>query len=106
MPPRQQSLFDSQPEAWELDAEELRPVASVVFASGPGGPFDYEIPEGFADPARPERLVEPGRRVRVPLGRSDRLVVGYCVESATKPVGKRRLKPIAGVVDSRRLLSA
>jgi primosomal protein N' (replication factor Y) len=105
MSPRQQSLFDAAPEAWELDAADLRTVASVVLATGPEGPFDYEIPEGFADLARPDRLVEPGRRVRVPFGRSDRLVVGYCVDAATKPAGKRRLKVVASVIDSRRLLS-
>ncbi|HYO23357.1 MAG TPA: hypothetical protein VEQ85_00245, partial [Lacipirellulaceae bacterium] len=80
MPPRQQSLFDAQPVAWEMDAAELRPVASVVFATNPPGPFDYEIPEPLSDPAHPERLAEPGRRLRVPLGRGNRLAVGYCVD--------------------------
>jgi primosomal protein N' (replication factor Y) len=105
MTTRQQSLFDAGPEAWEVDAAELRPVASVVLASGPEGTFDYEIPDGFADAGRPERFVEPGRRVRVPFGRGDRAVVGYCVEAGVKPAGQRRLKCIAGVVDARRLFS-
>ncbi len=105
MPAHQQSLFDAEPEAWELDAAELRPVATVVLATGPEGPFDYEIPEGLADASRPERFVEPGRRVRVPFGRGNRPVVGYCVETGTKPAGRRRLKAVAGVVDARRLFS-
>ncbi|HYO23974.1 MAG TPA: primosomal protein N' [Lacipirellulaceae bacterium] len=105
MPPRQQSLFDAQPAAWEMDAAELRPVASVVFATNPPGPFDYEIPETLSDPAHPERLAEPGRRLRVPLGRGNRLAVGYCVDVTSKPVGSRRLKPVAGVVDGARLFS-
>jgi primosomal protein N' (replication factor Y) len=67
--------------------------------------FDYEIPPGLLDASRPERLVEPGRRVRAPFGRGNRPVVGYCVETATKTGGARRLKALAGVVDSRRLFS-
>jgi primosomal protein N' (replication factor Y) (superfamily II helicase) len=102
---RQQGLFEPEPEAWELDAAELRPVASVVLATGPEGLFDYEIPPRFLDATRPERLVEPGRRVRAPFGRGNRPVVGYCVETATKSGGPRRLKALAGVVDSRRLFS-
>jgi primosomal protein N' (replication factor Y) len=102
---RQGSLFDAEPEAWELDAAELRLVATVVLATGPGGEYDYEIPDGFSDAARPERLVEPGRRVRVPFGRGDRAVVAYCVATETKPAGRRRLKLVAGVVDARRLFS-
>jgi primosomal protein N' (replication factor Y) len=105
MPTRQQTLFDAGPEAWELDAAELRNVATVVLAAGPDGTFDYEIPEGFADLARPDRMIEPGRRVRVPFGRGNRPIVGYCVETGTKPAGRRRLKAVAGVVDARRLFS-
>jgi primosomal protein N' (replication factor Y) len=104
-PSKQQSLFDSEPEPWELDAAELRSVASIVFASGPEGPFDYEIPEGLCDPARADRLVEPGRRVRVPFGRGNRLVAGYCVDVATKPATSRKLKVVASVVDARSLIS-
>ena len=72
-----------------------------MLATGPEGVFDYEIPDDLADASRPERLVEPGRRVRVPLGRGDRLVVGYCVEAGTKTTtgsppetrGERRRRP-------------
>ncbi|MBA3482636.1 MAG: primosomal protein N' [Pirellulales bacterium] len=105
MPPSQQNLFATDPEPWELDAAELRTVASVVLSSGPGGPYDYEVPERHADPSQPELLVQPGRRVSVPFGRGDRIVVGYCVEVSTKPVGSRKLKSIAGVVDAQSLLT-
>jgi primosomal protein N' (replication factor Y) len=101
----QQNLFDSQPTAWELDAAELRPVASVVFPAGPEGLYSYEIPEAFSDPHVPEQLVEPGRRLGVPFGRRDQAVVGYCVEVATQPALGRRLKSVASVVDSQTLLS-
>jgi hypothetical protein len=69
---RQQDLFAADPEPWELDAAELRTVASVVLPTGPGGPYDYEVPECFADPGRVDQLAEPGRRVSVPFGPSDR----------------------------------
>ena len=57
------------------------------------------MPQPLAD------QVEPGRRVRVPLGRANRQVVGYCVRLATKPTTGRPLKALAAVVDRRSLLS-
>ena len=101
----QQNLFDADPLPWELDASQLQSVAAVVLASGPEGPFDYLVPESMADPADVERLVEAGRRLRVPFGRGDRTVVGYCVGVGVKAVDTRRLKSVEGVVDSRALLS-
>ncbi|RIK86217.1 MAG: primosomal protein N' [Planctomycetota bacterium] len=101
----QQSLFDTGPEPWELDAAELRVVASVVFAAGAEGPFDYEVPDQFCDAGRQECFAEAGRRLRVPLGRGDRPVVGYCVEVATQRASPRRLKKIVGVIDAQSLLS-
>ena len=43
--------------------------------------------------------------MRVPLGRSNRLVAGYCVRLEDRAVGRRRLKPIHDVLDQRSLLS-
>src|SRR5215213_4667219 len=101
----QRHLFAAEPEPWELDAAELRMVASVVLPTGPGGPYDYEVPELYADPARSEQLVEPGRRVSVPFGRGDRTKVAYCVDVATKAAGSRKLKSITNVIDAQSLLS-
>ncbi len=95
---QQQPLFETQPAAWELDDQEQQPLARVVFATGPEGPFDYLIPEKL------HGQVEPGRRVRVPFGKSNRLVTGYCVAVAHRAVAGRRFKPLAGVVDERTLL--
>ena len=50
--------------------------------------------------------MEAGRRVRVPLGRGNRLVTGYCVRLETKPLKRRPLKPVKDVVDRRSLTSA
>ncbi|MCC6494448.1 MAG: primosomal protein N' [Pirellulales bacterium] len=101
----QQSLFDVTPEPWDLDAAELQTVASVVFPTGPEGPFDYDVPDQFNDPGAPHTLVEPGRRLRVPFGRGERTALGYCVDVAPKRAGGRRLKSILGVVDAQSLLS-
>ncbi len=100
MSDRQQSLFDKEPEPWELADQAERRVATLVFVGGPPGRFDYTVPNTLVD------QVEPGRRVRAPLGKSNRIVTGYCVEVSTKPAGPRPLKPLRGVVDRRSLLTA
>ena len=80
-------------EPWDEDDEAEQAVASVVFATGPGQTFDYMVPDALRE------QVEPGRRVRVPLGRGNRLVLGYCVAVKNRRVGPRRLKAVAEVVD-------
>jgi primosomal protein N' (replication factor Y) (superfamily II helicase) len=102
---QQQSLFDTEPAPWELDDAAERLVATVVLASGPAGEFDYLVPDDLAAEGRPALRVEPGRRVRVPLGRGDRIVVGYCVAMGTKPTGGRKLKAVFHVMDPQPLLS-
>jgi primosomal protein N' (replication factor Y) len=87
-----------------LDEAQDQAVASVVFPEAPFGPYDYLVPDALRND------VEPGRRVRVPLGRGNRTVVGYCVElgsgSAADPRGPvRRLKEIAAVIDALALLA-
>jgi primosomal protein N' (replication factor Y) len=102
---RQQLLFESEPAPWELDDAAQHLVATVVIVGGPHGEFDYLVPSGLAMVDRPERRVEPGRRVRVPLGRGNRNVVGYCVALTTKPMGGRKLKPVADVLDRQPILA-
>ena len=102
---KQQSLFDTEPPAWEVDAQEQRLQATIVLPKGAPGEYDYLVPDSFADPRQPETLVEPGRRLRAPFGRGGRSVVGYCVAVGVKPVGGRKLKTVASVVDARSLLS-
>jgi primosomal protein N' (replication factor Y) len=103
--PQQQSLFDSEPAPWELDDAAEQLVATVVLPGGPVGEFDYLAPDRMVTGGRPEERLEPGRRVRVPLGRGNRSVVGYCVSLENKSAGGRKLKPVAEVVDERPLLS-
>src|SRR5712671_3492193 len=101
----QQSLFDIEPAPWELDDLATALVATVVMPGGPAGEFDYSVPAEMIGGARPERTLEAGRRVRVPLGRSNRSVVGYCIDVATKPAGGRKLKAVASLLDRGPLLS-
>lgn len=99
MPDNQQNLFDTEPPPWELDDAGQVLVASVVLPVGPEGPFDYIVPEKL------RAGLKAGRRVRVPFGRSNRLVIGYCVNVATREVVGRKLKEVRETVDSSTLLS-
>ncbi|MEQ9379316.1 MAG: primosomal protein N', partial [Pirellulales bacterium] len=95
----QQNLFDALPPAWEQDDAHGQMVASVVFCEGPEQVFDYGVPEKLRETLR------PGRRVRAPLGRGNRPLVGYCVALEHRDDERRKLKDISGVVDNHDLLS-
>ncbi len=94
----QSQLFDTAPEPWEVDDAAHAHVATVVLTEGPGGAFDYAVPERLVGE------VQPGRRVRVPFGRSNRAVVAWCVEVGGKAHTGRPLKEVRGVVDEQPLL--
>ncbi|MCA9269161.1 MAG: hypothetical protein KDA41_11855, partial [Planctomycetales bacterium] len=94
----QPRLFDTEPEPWELDDAAQQRVASVVFTEGVAGPYDYAVPADLAAD------VEPGRRVKAPLGRGNRLSEGWCVAVETKAHLGRALKEIHSVVDPLPLL--
>ncbi len=95
----QRQLFDTLPEPWETDDQSQRLVARVVVSAGSAREFDYLVPDELRE------NVEIGRRVKVPLGAGNRLVIGYCVGVEDRPAGPRRLKPIHSVLDQRSLLS-
>jgi len=95
----QGSLFELDPAPWELDDAREELVATLVFATGPEGVFDYSVPDGLRS-----RLVV-GQRVRAPLGSSNRLAMGYCVRLENRTAGRRRLKPLHDVADENPLLS-
>jgi primosomal protein N' (replication factor Y) (superfamily II helicase) len=100
MSAEQRQLFDTAPEPWEADDQSQQLVATVVLSAGPAQEFDYLVPDSLRE------KVELGRRVKVPLGPSNRLVVGYCVRLEDRPQGRRRLKPLHSVLDQRSLLSS
>lgn len=98
---KQQQLFDPQPAPWEIDEADDRPLATIVLPEAPFGPFDYAIPERFRG------KLAPGMRVRVPLGRSNRLVVGYCIgvgAASARESPRHGLKEVQSLADDRPLL--
>lgn len=103
----QPTFFDAEPEPsppWVEDDSALVRIAGVVFASsGPPGVFDYLVPDGFAD------LLLPGMRLNVPLGKSNRSVLAYCItheiRSIPDPATRKRLKSVQSLVDFKSLLS-
>ena len=97
MKPEQQSLFELEPAAWELDDSAEQFVATVVFSGGPQQPFDYCVPDELRG------KLTAGQRVRAPFGPGDRPRMGYCVRLDQRIV-PRRLKPVLSLVDERPLL--
>ena len=91
-------LFDTAPE-WILDDARQGTVATVVLPDGVDRPLDYLVPEPLA------AAVEPGRRVRVPLGRGNRERVAYCVEVRSGELPQAPLKSVIAVEDDAPLLS-
>lgn len=100
---QQQRLFEVQhqpaPMPWEQAAEEDRSMASVVVNRPLQAAYSYLLPEDL----RGE--VEPGQRVRVPFGKGNRLLTGYCVEVGPVGEGRSRLKWVHSVVDREPLVS-
>ena len=99
MPVKQQQMFEDPASNWEADDAGEKMVATVVFARGPEQEFDYLIPDHLRG------SLGPGWRVRVPFGRGDRPVQGYCIAVESRQSESRRLKSLIGVVDDRPLLS-
>ena len=109
----QRQLFETAPEPWEADEAAREFVAGIVLSAGPAKEFDYLVPDALRE------QIELGRRVKAPLGPSNRLVVGYCVRLEDRlagaaaeiaPLGPRPAQPsLAGDAPAhpldRRLLS-
>jgi primosomal protein N' (replication factor Y) len=69
------------------------PFVGVVFNRPIEQVLTYRVP------GRLKRIIQPGQRVRVPLGRGDRLAVGYCVRVDSSPPGELELARIKEVVE-------
>ncbi|MFN9269761.1 MAG: primosomal protein N' [Planctomycetaceae bacterium] len=97
---KQQHLFEPDPPEWELVDRDDIWCAQLVFNRPLDTPFDYIVPEEF----RPR--LKPGMRVRVPFGRGDHLITGYCV-GLGKPTSPHtaRLKRVAALIDQHPLLT-
>lgn len=87
------------------DRNEPFHVAKVVFSEGVDGVFDYLIPETLLG------RVTAGMRLLVPLGKNNRPVVVYCLETSvrdgnqTDALARNKLKEVIRPFDSERLLS-
>ena len=88
MAKQQQTLFGDAPAPWEEDDAQERMFATVVLATGPSGEFDYIVPEALL------AEISAGKRVQVPLGRSNRTVVGYCVRIGSGTANLRKFKEV------------
>ncbi len=96
--PIQRDLFEHRPQ-WVEDDRRQGTIATVVLPDGVDKPLDYIVPEDLA------ASVEPGRRVRVPLGKANRLRLAYCVAVRSGELPQTPLKQVAGVEDDTPLLS-
>jgi primosomal protein N' (replication factor Y) len=94
----QRQLFESRPQ-WVEDDARRGTIATVVLPDGVEKPLDYLVPAALAG------SVEPGRRVRVPLGRGNRERIAYCVAVTSGELPQKPLKSVAGVEDESPLLS-
>ena len=101
----QKSLFNVEPQPWQLDDQDDWLAARIAFSGAPYGPYDYSIP------AELEKSVSPGVRVEVPLGRGNRKMTGYCIDvigpfhPLAKSVNPQKLKPIDRVIDAKPLIN-
>lgn len=105
MADEQNSLFETEPQPWNLDDQDDWLAARIALPDQPYGPYDYAIP------AELESAVKPGVRIEVPLGRSNRKMIGYCIDiigpfhPLAASVNPNRMKPIQRVVDSTPLIT-
>jgi primosomal protein N' (replication factor Y) len=87
------------PMPWETAADADRLAAAIVFDRPLNTVFHYLVPEALRG------VIGPGRRVKVPFGRGNRLTVGYCVRVEPPPESSRRLKEVVEVIDRESLIS-
>lgn len=103
----QQQLFETtldEPRPWEDAAAEDVLLAEIVFNRPVDSTFHYVVPDDLRG------IVERGQRVKVPFGRGNQLVVGYCVGLARAAdvalsIPLDQLKWLYEVVDEIPLLS-
>ena len=89
----QPQLFPQDVPPWELDAQATSTVARIVFSEAPHGPLDYLVPAALLE------QTAPGVRVKVPLGKSNREMLGYCIEVQHVQQNPEAFKPITEVLD-------
>jgi primosomal protein N' (replication factor Y) len=96
----QKSLFGPEPLPWEAADREDILCADVIFNRPLDTPFQYRIPDELRG------RLKPGQRVKVPLGRGNSLVVGFCVGVSPPTVNSlRKLKSVESLIDDEPLLT-
>lgn len=96
----QKSLFGPEPLPWEAADREDILCADVVFNRPLDTPFQYRIPDELRG------RLKPGQRVKVPLGRGNSLVAGFCVSVSPPTVDSlRKLKSVQELIDDEPLLT-
>jgi primosomal protein N' (replication factor Y) (superfamily II helicase) len=93
MTSQQPELFPTDIPPWELDLLGECRIAKIVFAEPPHGPLDYRIPDPMLE------VVRIGMRVKVPLGRGNREMLGYVIGIETVRQSPDAFKPITEVLD-------
>ena len=101
---QQRNLFEPEspgalPLPWEEAAAADLLAAQVVFNRPLETVYQYLVPD------RLRAEIVPGQRVKVPLGRGDRLVVGFCVGLGQPALAGKPLKWLHSIIDRRPLLS-
>ena len=100
--PGRAGVADARQAAWFGLADVDEPAAAGgVFA---GVVFNRPIEQvlTYRVPSRFERLIQAGQRVRAPLGRGDKLAVGYCVRvdrQAPEGLDRLRIKELVEILD-------
>ncbi|MEZ6055720.1 MAG: primosomal protein N' [Planctomycetaceae bacterium] len=94
-------LFSVEPLLpFEAAALDDRLTAQVVVNRPLTSVFDYTVPEALAD------WIAPGCRVRVPFGRGNQQLVGYCVGLTRGVPQRRKLKEVVELIDREPLVSS
>lgn len=97
------SEMDTGKTSWESAAERDYAVAKVVLNRPLLTEFHYIVPEALRE------WIGPGQRVKVPFGRGNRSIVGYCVcviPAAELEENSIKLKSIIEVIDKEPLISS
>ncbi len=97
---------DARQAAWFGLADEGELVAGGTYA---GIVFNRPIEQVFTYrvPVRLGTMIRPGQRVRVPLGRGDKLAIGYCVrieDQAPDGLDLTRIKDVVEILDTTPLI--
>ncbi len=97
---QQTDLFELEPPPWELESQEETAIATVVFSEAPHGPYDYRIPESLL------AELQPGMRVRVPLGKRRKSMIGWCTQVELGIKVSRPLRDLEEILDPEPLCDA